>query len=127
MKDRCYGANGVSYNNYHGRGIVVCERWIYSYENFLVDMGRKPLRSMSLDRIDNDGNYEPRNCRWATAKQQNNNSRNCRFIEYDGKTMTMKQLANEYNIGYYLLRDRISVLGWSVDRAIKTPKRTINK
>lgn len=126
MKDRCCGVNHSAYESYHGRGITICERWIYSYENFLQDMGRKPDPKMSLDRIDNDGNYCPENCRWATIKQQNNNSRNCRIIEHKGEKMSTTQWAEAYGIGSRLLRDRIDVLKWDFEKALITPARKIN-
>lgn len=75
MISRCYNENNVSYKNYGGRGIVVCDRWRYSVKNFVKDMGLKPSSDMSLDRINNNGNYEITNCRWSTSIEQNNNQR----------------------------------------------------
>jgi len=79
MKDRCTNQNHKSYNNYGGRGITVCERWM-DFRNFLEDMGERP-EGMSIDRIDVNGDYEPGNCRWATAEQQSLNKRNSTSLE----------------------------------------------
>ena len=75
MLQRCYNPNCKDYKNYGGRGITVCDRWLHSYENFLKDMGRAPGKGYSIDRINNNGNYDPGNCRWATSSQQNSNKR----------------------------------------------------
>lgn len=75
MKDRCYNPNDKRYEDYGGRGITVCDKWRNNYEAFAQDMGRKPSPRHSIDRIDNDGNYEPGNCRWATPAEQRINQR----------------------------------------------------
>lgn len=75
MRRRCFDKTNIAYKHYGGRGITVCSRWNKSYQNFLADVGRKPGPEYSIDRVNNDGNYEPSNCRWATAKQQYANQR----------------------------------------------------
>lgn len=79
MKSRCYNTSHGRYKDYGGRGIKVCERWIESFQNFIDDMGNKPGKDYSLDRIDNNGNYEPSNCRWATREQQQANTRQIKY------------------------------------------------
>jgi hypothetical protein len=74
MKSRCYNENNNKYKDYGGRGVIVCDRWITSFENFLKDMGEKPIGT-TLDCKDNDGNYEPSNCKWSTSVEQANNRR----------------------------------------------------
>lgn len=75
MMSRCYRTKDLRYKDYGGRGITVCERWINSFENFVADMGKRPSKEYSLDRIDVNGNYEPSNCRWATQLEQRHNRR----------------------------------------------------
>jgi hypothetical protein len=75
MKQRCLNPRNKRYGDYGARGIKVCDRWLHSFKNFLEDIGYKPGPECSLDRRDNDGNYEPKNCRWATPKEQSKNTR----------------------------------------------------
>jgi hypothetical protein len=75
MKERCLNPNKKDYKHYGGRGITICQQWIDSFDNYLSDMGLKPGKGYSIDRINVDGNYEPSNCRWATQKEQMNNIR----------------------------------------------------
>jgi len=78
MIQRCSNIKNNEFKNYGGRGIKVCKRW-FDFSNFIKDMGKKPTADLSMDRIDNNGNYTPKNCRWATDKQQRNNKRNSSF------------------------------------------------
>jgi len=75
MKTRCYNSKNNQWENYGGRGISICERWLHSFVNFLNDIGRKPNPELTIDRINNDGDYEPGNVRWATLSQQRQNRR----------------------------------------------------
>jgi hypothetical protein len=97
MIDRCYCKSSDQYHRYGARGITVCERWLESFENFLEDMGKRPL-GKTLERIDNDGNYEPDNCVWASPTEQANNKSSNRLLFYRGRTMTVSQWARELNI-----------------------------
>lgn len=97
IQTRCYNKNSTSYINYGGRGIRVCDRWLESFSNFLDDMGNRPPNT-SIDRIDNDGNYEPSNCRWATLSQQQRNKRNKRLIEINGVKKHLCEWAKEYGL-----------------------------
>lgn len=104
---RCTNPNGRAYKNYGGRGIKVCDRWLESFENFLADMGNKPTPKHSIDRINNNGNYEPSNCRWATRHEQSRNTRRNRVITYNGITMCMGDWAKKYGLKPHTLRARL--------------------
>lgn len=118
MKQRCQNIKNINYKHYGGRGIKVCERWEL-YENFRDDMGHRP-NSTSLDRIDNDGNYEPGNCRWASLSEQHNNCRSNVFITYKSIKKTAIQWATYFNINYHTFYSRLS-RGWSMEEIVNTP------
>lgn len=119
MKQRCSCKDRKDYYLYGGRGIKVCARW-QKFDVFLLDMGIKP-QGHQLDRINNNGNYEPKNCRWATPKQNANNRRSNCLITYKGKTQTIQAWADELDIGRGCLRDRLNRYKWSVERALSEP------
>jgi hypothetical protein len=105
MLYRCRNPRNRAWKNYGGRGIAVCERW-HKFENFYADMGPRPSLDHSLDRIDNDGNYEPSNCRWATELMQKNNRRDNVVISHDGRSMSVAQWARALGIADATLRER---------------------
>ncbi len=127
MTGRCNNKNNESFNNYGGRGIRVCRRWL-KFENFLLDMGKRPSKNHSIDRLNNDDGYSKNNCRWATSNQQNRNKRSNINILFNGKTQCLKDWAKELNMAYLTLYDRIHKLNWSVDKALSTKSsRTDNR
>jgi hypothetical protein len=116
----CDGGNDDRRRRYAGRGITVCERW-RTFENFLEDMGPKPSPTHSIDRIDNNGNYEPGNCRWATPKQQSRNTCANHLVTCNGRTMCLAEWSEETGIGFVTLYCRLVRHGWSPERAMTTP------
>lgn len=95
---RCYNTRNHKYPIYGGRGIKMCDRWLTSFKYFIQDMGEKPSSSHTIERIDNDGNYEPSNCKWALPPEQARNKRNNHWIEYDGKRMIISDWATFFKI-----------------------------
>jgi hypothetical protein len=121
MKRRCLDPKNNRFKLYGGRGIKVCERW-KKFKNFLLDMGDRPSPKHSIERKDNEGNYEPGNCEWATAKAQASNTRNNVLITLDGRTMTMSQWAEEKGMLLGTLWHRLHA-GWGYESSINTPVR----
>ena len=118
MKGRCFNKNREKYKDYGARGITVCDRWLgkNGFENFYTDMGERP-EGKTLDRIDNNGNYCPENCRWSSPKEQANNQRSNILITYKGKTKNMKQWSEELGIKYDIIGMRIRK-GWDIKKAL---------
>lgn len=101
MKKRCNNKNQSNYNNYGGRGIKVCKEWNDDFESFLEwSISNGYNDSLTIDRIDVNGNYEPSNCRWVTWEEQHYNKRNTVYIEVDGQKMTLKEIAEKYELTY---------------------------
>ena len=116
MLNRCRNQDTPNWKDYGGRGITVCERWTV-FESFIADMG-EALSDRSIDRIDNDGHYEPQNCRWATRLEQANNARNNVRITYDGETLTRSEWERRLGLGKTTIRSRLRS-GKSLAEAMK--------
>lgn len=119
MRQRCQNASDNGYADYGGRGITVCERW-ESFAHFLTDMGKRPAGKNSIDRIDNRGNYEPVNCRWANDIEQANNRRRNRILEFQGQRRTVSQWAQQTGLSQKALRNRLQ-MEWPVERILTEP------
>jgi hypothetical protein len=122
MRLRCLNPDHQAYPNYGGRGITVCQRWLESVQAFLDDMGPKPSPQHELDREDNDGNYEPGNCRWVTRSVNDRNRRNNRHITFRGETRTLAEWCELLDLSQGAISKRLDA-GWDTDRALGTPVR----
>lgn len=119
MKARCSNPNLENYHLYGGRGILVCESWSNSFEAFWDDMGPRP-KGHSLDRIDSDDNYRPRNCRWATSSKQQQNRRVTKKITWRGKEYPLSVLEKMHNLPRSVLTHRLN-MGWGLELALREP------
>lgn len=119
MNQRCHNPNDTAYPNYGGRGITVCDRWRgeHGFENFLADIGKRPSKEYSIDRIDNSKGYSPDNCRWATLKQQANNKRNNILVEIDGELYTLPEACEKKGLPQDRIRNRVD-RGMAPEKAI---------
>lgn len=124
MLRRCRRPSCREFSRYGGRGITVCSRWIGpgGFDAFLSDMGHRPSPTHSLDRKNNDGNYEPGNCRWATRSEQANNRSTTKTVVFDGETMTIQELANRTGLRRQLIYSRLRN-GRTVQEAISMPQK----
>jgi hypothetical protein len=122
MKQRCYNPNCSRFYTHGSRGITVCDRWKDSYVAFMEDMGPRP-KGMTLERRENDGDYTPENCYWATRIEQARNRRNNVLATLNGETKPMSQWCEELNLPYHTVMARINKMKWSKEKALTTPVR----
>ncbi len=124
IRERTNRINHPYYKDYGGRGIFICEEW---KENYLLfkewAMSNGYNENLTIDRIDNDKGYEPDNCRWVTAKTQQNNKRSNKNMTYNGVTKTLSEWAEHTGISKTALKQRLNKLGWSLEKALTTPTR----
>ena len=121
IKRRCYNPKCKEYDRYGGRGITVCDEWLNNFGTFrlwALSNGYQP--NLTIERIDNDGDYCPDNCRWATMKEQNNNTSWNRRITFDGITLTVSDWAKKIGISQQALQKRLN--NWPIDRALTDPR-----
>ncbi len=128
MKARCYNINSSSYKDYGKRGITICKEWLDDYNTFKKwSINNGYSEDLTIDRINVDGNYEPTNCRWVNLDVQANNKRNNHYITYNGKTQTLKQWCDEFNLNYRVVSSRFYRRCWenkSIEEKLFTPKHT---
>lgn len=119
MKRRCYKIDDKDFCRYGERGITICKEWLYDFRAFYDwAMANGYKENLTIDRINNAGDYEPDNCKWATVKMQNNNRRTNHLIAFNGKTQNIKQWADEVGINRVTLSDRINKWGWNLEKAL---------
>lgn len=126
MMQRCGNANTKAYENYGGRGIKVCDEW-KNFQNFYswcVSNGWG--KGLQLDRINNDSNYEPSNCRFVTRSENNRNKRTNKLIEYNGQTKTVTEWCEIYGLNFKTLHSRIFVLNWPIEKALTKKVNNVN-
>jgi hypothetical protein len=126
MIARCHNEKNGAYYRYGGRGIQVCQRWRESFEAFLADMGPRPSPKHQIDRINNDGNYEPGNCRWATVIVNSRNRSDNNRLTFNGETKTLAEWSEITGIPYGTLWKRLKD-GWTAERALTESLRRVSQ
>lgn len=121
IKRRCFDQRTPQWDDYNGRGITMCEEWRHSFEAFFKNVGPRPTKAHTIERINNNGNYEPGNVRWATRLEQNRNTRVTRFLTHNGVTKCLGEWAEELNLNSATLGQRIDRQHWSIAEAVTTP------
>jgi hypothetical protein len=124
IRTRCFNIKTLSYKYYGARGITMCESWRDSFIAFYKDMGKRPSKEHSIERIDNNGNYEPGNCKWATPNEQSNNRRNNTYATIKGQTKRVSEWCEIFGIRYNTVTNRI-FRGWSLDKDLFSKSRKI--
>lgn len=126
MRSRCSNPKNIRYKNYGGRGIKVCDEWLNDFVQYYKDMGPKPSPKHSIDRINNDGDYEPRNCRWATRNEQQRNTGQNVWLTYKGETKTQSEWSKELGMTRTTIRVKLKK-GQSAEEILSHPVRKIKK
>jgi hypothetical protein len=122
IRERCCNPGQEMFHHYGGRGILMCERWKNSFQEFFKDMGFRPTPKHTIERKNNNSGYNKNNCIWATRKAQQNNRRNNLMFHWKGKCMTLAQICDLENLKYSHIRNRIQVFGYSIEEAVHTPR-----
>lgn len=126
IKRRCYNIKEIGYKHYGGRGIKMSNEWKNSYETFLNDVGRRPSKEYSIDRINVNGDYSKENCKWSTKTEQNNNTSRNRYFSFNKGRKTISELARLFKTKRTTFRRRLELCGWDIDKTIhKHYKETI--
>jgi len=126
MKSRCYNENNKNYFRYGGRGVIVFDSWVNNYSEFQrwsLENGYKD--NLTIDRVDNNGNYEPSNCRWTTMVVQARNRRNSMVVIYNGESVNLMEISEKVGIRVSVIRSRLNY-EWSIEKSIETPLRRIH-
>ena len=126
MRRRCNKETDRRFKDYGGRGITVCKEWdkFEAFQKWSIENGYND--NLSIDRIDTNGNYEPSNCKWSTTKEQNNNKRNNRILEYNGEAHNVTEWAAILGMSAHTIFSRLDLMGWSVEKALSTPLKRVS-
>jgi len=132
IKSRCFVPSCKNYKNYGGRGITMCKEWADSFQSFIDYMGTSPSKEHSIDRIDNEGNYEPGNVRWATIKEQSYNKRSTVRVTYKGETNTLEYFADKFGMKLKVVRSRYEryvngISDWTIENIFEKPLKKYNR
>ena len=118
IKDRCFNVNNDAYKNYGARGIIMCTEWKNNFMSFYIWANNNGYKdNLTIDRINNDGNYEPTNCRWITSEEQHKNTRKNKILQYNGESLCARDWSKRLNINYSTLLSRLK-RGWNTEKAL---------